>query len=95
VSHKYPLGIEPRALMTRSNGWRLVELCMNAVRLQAFQRAPPPQQPTMSVVKLEGGPVVSVKPGQQSCVRSSGIITLSVRGPSDGSGRSPPQTRPQ
>jgi hypothetical protein len=55
----------------------------------------PPQQPTMSAVKPEGGPAGSVKPGQESCVRSSGIITLSVQRPSDISGRSPPQTRPQ
>jgi hypothetical protein len=60
-------------------GWTtgLMELCMNAVRLQALHRAPP-QEPTMSVVKPEGGPAVSVKPGQKSCVRSSGIITLSA-----------------
>jgi hypothetical protein len=58
---------------------------MNAMRLQALHRAPP-QQPTMSVVKLEGGPAVSMKPGQKSCVRSSCIITLSARGPSNGSG---------
>jgi hypothetical protein len=49
-----------------------------------------PQQPTMLVVMLEGGPAASMKPGQESCVRSSGIITLSVRRPSDGMGRSPP-----
>ncbi len=55
----------------------------------------PPQQPTPLVVKPEGGPAVSVKAGQKSCVRSSGIITLSALGPSDGSGRSPPQMRPQ
>ncbi len=55
----------------------------------------PPQQPTLSVVKPEGGTAASVKPGQKSCVRSSGIITLSAWGPSDGSGRNPPQTRPQ
>jgi hypothetical protein len=67
---------------------------MNAVRLQTVHRAPP-QQPTMSVVKPEGGPAVSVKPGQKSCVRSSGIITLSAQRPSDGSGQSPPQTGPQ
>jgi hypothetical protein len=30
----------------------------------------------MSVVKPEGGPAASVKPGQKSCVRSSGIIRL-------------------
>jgi hypothetical protein len=59
---------------------------MNLVRLQALHRAPP-QQPTMSVVKPEGGPAASMKPGQKSCVRSSGIITL-VRWPSDGSGQS-------
>ncbi len=45
-----------------------------------------PQQLTMSVVKPEGGPAASVKPGQKSCVRSSGIITLLARWPSDGSG---------
>ncbi len=60
----------------------------NVVRLQALHRAPP-QQPTLSVVKLEGGPAASVKPGQKSCVRSSGIITLSARGPSDGFGTKP------
>ncbi len=67
---------------------------MNAVRLQALHRAPL-QQPTLSVVKPEGGPAGSMKPGQKSCVRSSGIIALSARRPSDGSGRSPPQMRPQ
>ncbi len=54
----------------------------NEVRLHALHRAPP-QQPTPSVVKLEGGPAASVKPGQKSCVRSSGIITLSAQRPSD------------
>jgi hypothetical protein len=38
---------------------------------------------------------VSVKPGQKSSVRTSGIITLVARGPSDSSGWSPPQTRSQ
>jgi hypothetical protein len=28
----------------------------------------------MSFVKLEGGPIASVKPGQKNCVRSCGII---------------------
>ncbi len=65
----------------------------NEVRLQALHRAPP-QQPTPLVVKPEGSPAASVKPGQENCLRSSGIITLSARGPSDGSGRSLPQTRP-
>ncbi len=51
------------------------------MRLQAFYRAPP-QQPTPSVV------TASMKPGQKSCLRSSGIITLSAQGPSDGSGQS-------
>jgi hypothetical protein len=67
---------------------------MIVVRLQALHRAPL-QQPTMSVVKLEGGPAASVKPVQKNCVRSSGIITLSARRPSDSLGRSPPQTRPK
>jgi hypothetical protein len=51
---------------------------VNAVRLQALHGAPP-KQPTMSVVKLEGGPAASMKQGQESCVRSSWIITLSAR----------------
>ncbi len=37
-----------------------------------------PQQPTMLVVKLKAGPAASMKQGQKSCVRSSGIITLSA-----------------
>jgi hypothetical protein len=52
---------------------------MNVVRLQDIHRAPP-QQPTMLVVKPEGGSRASVKPEQKSCVRSSGIITLSHDG---------------
>ncbi len=58
------------------------------VRLQALHRATP-QQPTPSVVKPEGRPAASVKPGQESCVRSSGTVTLSARRPSDSWGRSP------
>jgi hypothetical protein len=40
-----------------------------------------PQQPTLSVVKLEGGPAASVKPGQKSCVIKSikTAYTLSAR----------------
>ncbi len=52
------------------------------VRLQALHRAAP-QQPTLSVVKPEGRPAASVKLGQEGCVRSSGTVTLSARGPSD------------
>jgi hypothetical protein len=37
----------------------------NHVRLQVLHRAPP-QQPTLSVVKPEGRPVASVKPGQEA-----------------------------
>jgi hypothetical protein len=60
----------------------------NHVRLQALHRAPP-QQPTPSVVKPEGRPAASVKPGQESCVRSNETVTLSARGPSDSWGQSP------
>jgi hypothetical protein len=42
----------------------------NGMGLQAIHRAPP-HQPTPSVVKLEGGPAASVKPGQKSCVIKS------------------------
>ncbi len=40
-----------------------------------------PQQPTLSVVKLEGGPPASVKLGQKSCVMKSikSAYTLSAR----------------
>jgi hypothetical protein len=38
----------------------------NEVRLPALHRAPPPAAD--SIVKLEGGPAASVKPGQKSCV---------------------------
>ncbi len=60
----------------------------NHVRMQALHRAPP-QQPTLSIVKPEEKPAASVKPGQESCVRSSGTVTLSAQGPSDSWGRSP------
>jgi hypothetical protein len=52
----------------------------NEVGLQALHRAPP-QQPTPSVVKLVGGPIVSMKPGQMSCVIKSikPAYTLSAR----------------
>jgi hypothetical protein len=40
----------------------------------------------MSVVKSEGGPAASMKPGQESSVRSSEIITLLAQWPSEGSG---------
>ncbi len=60
----------------------------NPVRLQALARAPP-QQPTLLVVKPEGRPAASVKPGQEGYVRSSGTVTLSGRGSSDSRGRSP------
>ncbi len=91
-----PLGIESGSLMTGSKQvvhWTSETRCENS-EIAGSPRAPP-QQPTMSIVKLEGGPAESVKPGQKSCVRSSWIITLSARGPSDGLGHSLPQSRPQ
>ncbi len=53
--------------------------------------------PAADSVGCEAGrdPAASVKLGQESCARSSGIITLSAQGPSDGSGQGPPQSRPQ
>jgi hypothetical protein len=91
-----PLGIEPGSFITGSKGlthWdsETVYECSEI----AGSPQGSPQQPTMSVGKPEGGPAASVKLGQKSCVRSSEIITLSARGPSDGLGRSLPQTRPQ
>ncbi len=51
----------------------------NDVRLQALNRAAP-QQPTPSVVKPEGRPAASVKPGQESCViKSISAYTLLAR----------------
>jgi hypothetical protein len=74
-----PLGIEPGSLKTGSK--RLEEWTSGTVYECSEIAGSPqasPQQPTMSVAKLEGGPAASVKPGQKSCVRSSGIITLSA-----------------
>ncbi len=75
-----PLGIEPGYLMTGSkrvdhwtNPGTVYECCEIAGSPQGS-----PQQSTMSVVKPEGEPAASVKPGQKSSVRSSGIITLSA-----------------
>ncbi len=91
-----PRGFEPGSLVagskrvvhwTSETWWEWSEIASSP---QGY-----PQQPTPSVVKPEGGPAASVKLGQKSCVRSSGIITLSVRGPGDGSGWSLAQTRPQ
>jgi hypothetical protein len=50
------------------------------VRLQALSRAPLQQQ-TLSVVKLEGGPLASVKQRQKSCVIKllKAAYTLSAR----------------
>jgi hypothetical protein len=61
------------------------------VRMSSPQGSPPAAD--FVVVKPEGRPAASIKPGQESCVRSSGIITLSG-GPSDSSERGLPQTRP-
>jgi hypothetical protein len=50
------------------------------VRLQALHRAPPPATDSV-VVKPEGRPAVSVKPGQESCViKSISAYTLSALG---------------
>ncbi len=62
-----PLGIEPS--WREANGWTTgpVGLCMNAVRFQALYRASS-QQPTMLVVKPEGGPAAKRSPrGHQCC----------------------------
>ncbi len=57
-----------------------IDMVRNEVRLQALHRAPP-QQPNLSVVKLEGGPAASVKPGLKNCVIKSIKLafTLSVQ----------------
>ncbi len=91
-----PLGNEPGSLMTRS---KQVDHWTNGTVYEYSGIAGSPQgsplQPTMSVVKPERGSATSVKPGHKSCVRSSGIITLSARWPNYVSGQSPPQMRPQ
>jgi hypothetical protein len=82
-----PLGIEPGSIMT---GSKRVDQWTNGTVYECSEIAGSPQgspqQLTMSVAKPEGGPAAIMKPGQKSCFRSSGIITLSVRWPSDGSG---------
>jgi hypothetical protein len=74
-----PLGIEPGAFMTRNKRvvhWTSGTWCECSEIAGSAQGSP--QQPTLSVVKPEGGPAVSVKPGQKSCVRSSWLFTLSA-----------------
>ncbi len=66
---------------------------MNEMRLQALHRAPP-QQPTPSVVKPEGRPAASMKPGTGKLCEIKWDYHIVGTGPSDGLGRSPPQTRP-
>jgi hypothetical protein len=83
--HISTLGIEPGSLMMgskRVGHWTSETWCGCSEIAGSPQGSP--QQPTMSGVKPEGGPAVSVKPGQKSCVRSSRIITLSARRPRRG-----------
>jgi hypothetical protein len=91
-----PLGIKPGSLMT---GGKCVDPWTSGTVYECSEIAGSPHgSPPAAdyvVVKLEGGPAASVKAGQKSCVRSSGIITLGVRWPSDSSGRSPPRMRPR
>jgi hypothetical protein len=57
-----PLGIETGSLVTRSKGltqWTSETVCGCSEALHTA----PPRQPTLSVVKPEGGPAASVKPG--------------------------------
>ncbi len=51
--------------------------------VSSLETAPMWVSPTQ-VVKSEGGPAASLKPGQKSCVRSSGIIKLFARRHSGG-----------
>jgi hypothetical protein len=70
-----PLEIEPGSLMMGSKPvvhWTSETWCEYG-EIAGSPQGSPPQQPTMSVVKLEGGPAASVKRGQKSCVRSSRI----------------------
>ena len=86
-----PLGIEPGSLMTGSkwlDHWTSVAVYECSEIAGSPQGSPPAADYVF--VKPEGGPAASVKPGQKSCVRSSGIITLLAQRPGDGSG-----TRPQ
>ncbi len=77
-----PRGIECGSLMT---GRKQVDHWTSGTVYECSEIAGSPlgspQQPTMSVGKPEGGPAVSMKPGQKSCVRSSGIITWSAGWP--------------
>jgi hypothetical protein len=52
-----------------------------------FSTGLPPSSRLRRLWSRKGDPAASVKPGQESCVRSSGIITLPARGPSDSSGQ--------
>jgi hypothetical protein len=82
-----PLGIEPGSLMM---GSRRVDHWTSGTVYECSEIAgssqASPQAADYVGCEAGGGPAASVKPGQKSCVRSSGIITLLIRRPSDGSG---------
>ncbi len=88
-------GLNPGPSWWEAKGWPTgpLRLCVNAVKLQALTGLPP----AADYVGCEAGRRTCSKceTGTKSCVRSSGIIILSARRPSDSSGRSSPQTRPQ
>jgi hypothetical protein len=62
------------------NHWTSGTVCECSEIAESGQASPQQQ-----VVKPEGGPAASVKPGQKNCVISSGIITMPRRWPSDSS----------
>ncbi len=82
-----PRGFEPESLVTGSKQvvhWTSETWC-ECSEIAGSTQGSPTAADSM-VVKPEGRPTASVKPGQESYVRSSGIIKLSAQGPSDGSG---------
>ncbi len=79
-----PRGFEPGSLVTGSKQvvhWTS-ETWWERSEIAGSPQGSPPAADSV-VVKPEGRPAESMKPGQESSVRSSGIITLSARGPSD------------
>ncbi len=82
-----PRGFEPESLVT---GSKQVFHWTSETWWEWSEIAGSPQgsPPAADSVGCEAGRR-SVKPGQKSCLRSSGIITLSARGPSDRFGTKP------
>jgi hypothetical protein len=75
-----PLGIEPGSFMTEG---KLADHSTSGTVYECSEIAGSPRGSPPPADDYVGCEAASVKPGQESCVRLTGIITLLARRPSD------------